>query len=240
MVGAEALVRWNHPTLGLLEPSDFVDLVETSSIVREFTNRVLDLAIAECARWQRAGRHLTVAVNLSARNVSDERLADDVHRLLLRHNLDPSLLVLEITETAMLDELDVVEEQMARLGGLGVSLSIDDFGTGNSSLTLLQRVVVHELKIDRSFVSGIIDNENDAAITRATVRLAQSLGLRTVAEGVEDRRVAQELIDLRCDCAQGFLWSAPVPAREFRALFDLSLSEHAEGTTAHALAQVHL
>jgi EAL domain-containing protein (putative c-di-GMP-specific phosphodiesterase class I) len=221
-VGAEALVRWRHPTRGLLAPAAFIDVIETSSLVREFTNLVLDLAVEECARWQRAGRPLTVAVNLSARNVGDERLAADVADVLRRHDVDASVLVLEITETAILDDLDFVEEQMARLAALGVSLSIDDFGTGNSSLTFLQRVMVHELKIDRSFVAGIVRNENDAAITRATIRLAQSLGLRTVAEGVDDPQVEQQLIDLRCDCAQGFLWSEPVEPAEIRRILNVS------------------
>jgi diguanylate cyclase (GGDEF)-like protein len=218
-VGAEALVRWRHPRRGLLGPNEFIGLLEMSNLVRDFTNHVLDMALAECATWQSDDQPFTVAVNLSARNVADERLADDVRNALLCHGVDPSLLILEITETAMVHDLSFVEKQMARLAKLGVSLSIDDFGTGNSSLTFLQRVMVHELKIDRSFVAGIVDNEHDAAITRATVRLAQSLGLRTVAEGVEDARVAQELIDLNCECAQGYYWSRPVPAAEIRAIF---------------------
>jgi diguanylate cyclase (GGDEF)-like protein len=216
--GAEALVRWRHPLRGLLEPHHFIRAVESSSLVREFTCRVLDLAIAECARWQRDGASLTVAVNLSARNFDDERLANDIATVLDRHRLHPSRLVLEITETAILGDLDFVEQQIARLSAIGVSLSIDDFGTGSSSLTFLQRIKVNELKIDRSFVAGIVVNDNDAAITRATIRLAQSLGLRTVAEGVESHEVARELVALGCDAAQGYLWSPPVPAREARSL----------------------
>jgi EAL domain-containing protein (putative c-di-GMP-specific phosphodiesterase class I) len=154
-----------------------------------------------------------------------------VRNALLCHGVDPSLLVLEITETAMVHDLSLVEKQVARLANLGVALSIDDFGTGNSSLTFLQRVMVHELKIDRSFVAGIVDNENDAAITRATVRLAQSLGLRTVAEGVEDERVAQELRDLNCECAQGYYWSRPVPADDIRRLFAAASSARMETLT---------
>jgi diguanylate cyclase (GGDEF)-like protein len=220
-VAAEALVRWRHPTRGLLQPHSFIGLIESSSLIRPFTCAVLDRAVAECAQWQRSGRPLSVSVNLSARNLDDERLADDVVAVLRRHRLPASCLVLEITETAILGDLDFVEEQMARLASIGVSLSIDDFGTGSSSLTFLQRVMVHELKIDRSFVAGIVRNENDAAITRATVKLAQSLGLRTVAEGVEHPLVAQELIDLECDSAQGYLWSRPVPAPAIRRVLGL-------------------
>jgi diguanylate cyclase (GGDEF)-like protein len=221
-VGAEALVRWRHPTRGLLPPAEFIGLVESSNLLRDFTRQVLDMAVAECAVWQRAGRRLTVAVNLSARDIDDERLTDDVLAALTRHGLSPECLVLEITETAILGDLDFVEQQMARLANIGVALSIDDFGTGHSSLTFLQRVMVHELKIDRSFVAGIVSSENDAAITRATVRLAQSLGLRTVAEGVEDRAVLDALIDLRCDVAQGFFWSRPVPAAHVRRVLGVA------------------
>jgi diguanylate cyclase len=231
-VGAEALVRWRHPTRGLLPPAEFIGLVESSNLLRDFTRQVLDMAVAECAVWQRAGRPLTVAVNLSARDLDDERLTDDVLAALTRHGLAPECLVLEITETAILGDLDFVEQQMARLANIGVALSIDDFGTGHSSLTFLQRVMVHELKIDRSFVAGIVSSENDAAITRATVRLAQSLGLRTVAEGVEDRAVLDALIDLRCDVAQGFFWSRPVPTAHVRRVLgvaELGLEERPVG-----------
>jgi EAL domain-containing protein (putative c-di-GMP-specific phosphodiesterase class I) len=146
--------------------------------------------------------------------------------------LPPEQLVLEITETAILGDLDFVEAQLARLATLGISLSIDDFGTGHSSLTFLQRVMVHELKIDRSFVSRIALHENDAAITRATVTLAQSLGLRTVAEGVDQLLILEELVDLRCDAAQGYLWSAPVPASEARAL--LGVGHYCDSTSLSA------
>ncbi|MDZ4825188.1 MAG: EAL domain-containing protein [Actinomycetota bacterium] len=216
-VGAEALVRWRHPTRGLLEPREFVALVETSNFIRAFTSMVLERALAECSRWQRPGHPLHVAVNISARDLDDESLASAVGAALARHDLPPSCLVLEITETAILGDLEFVERQMARLASLGVRLSIDDFGTGNSSLSFLQRVMVHELKIDRSFVTGVATNENDATITRATIGLAHGLGLRTVAEGVEDRGVARELTALGCDYAQGFLWSRPLPAPEIRA-----------------------
>jgi diguanylate cyclase (GGDEF)-like protein len=227
-LGAEALVRWQHPTRGLLQPAEFVPLVESSSLLRDFTRRVLDIAVAECAQWQLAGRRLNVAVNLSARELDDERLPDDVLAVLRRHGLPPERLVLEITETAILGDIDVVEEQMARLAKIGVALSIDDFGTGHSSLAFLQRVMVHELKIDKSFVSGIVTNENDAAITRATVRLAHSLGLRTVAEGVEDPHVLDRLVDLRCDSAQGFLWSPPLPAHEVRPVLGVDIDLRAQ------------
>jgi EAL domain-containing protein (putative c-di-GMP-specific phosphodiesterase class I) len=177
-------------------------------------------------------------VNLSANDLDDERLPDDVENALARHGLSPDRLVLEITETAILGDLDLVEAQMARLARLGVLLSIDDFGTGYSNLTFLQRVMVHELKIDRSFVAGIDSNENDAIITRATVGLGRSLGLRTVAEGVEDARVLEHLLGIGCDRAQGYLWSPPVPGQEIRRF--LGVAEPNERDEVIAVSILHL
>ena len=221
LVGAEALVRWEHPERGLLPPNEFVPVLEGSPLVRDLTRQVLDLAVAECEAWRRSGADLTVAVNLSARDLDDPDLADTVRTVLARHGLPADRLVLEITETAVLRSLDAVAEHAARLRELGVVLSIDDFGTGHSSLTILQRIAVQELKIDRSFVTNMLSNCGDATITRATVQLAQGLGLRTVAEGVEDASVLARLQDLRCDAGQGHHWSPAVPAAELRLLLDL-------------------
>jgi EAL domain-containing protein (putative c-di-GMP-specific phosphodiesterase class I) len=209
----------------LLQPAEFVGLFESSSLLREFTCRVLDLALEECAHWRSADQLLRVAVNLSPRDLDDTRLSDDVKDALVRHGLSPDHLVLEITETAILGDLDFVAEQMTRLAALGVSLSIDDFGTGHSNLTFLRRVMVHEIKIDRSFVAGIASNENDAVITRATVGLGHSLGLRTVAEGVEEARVLEQLLGIGCARAQGYLWSPPVPPHQIRRMFGLAEGE---------------
>ena len=217
-VGAEALVRWNHPVRGLLGPEEFVPLVEYSGLVRAFTNNVVDKAVAECALWHQLGCDLTIAVNLSARNLLDRRLPGDVATALRRHGLPADRLVLEITETTILHELEVVEEVLGQLRRMGVILSVDDFGTGYSSLAFLQRVAVHELKIDRSFISNMVRNDNDEAIARATVQLAQSLGLRTVAEGVDSAATLDRVAALGCDAAQGYHWSAPVSGEEVRAL----------------------
>ena len=186
VIGAEALVRWNHPVRGLLQPGEFIGVAEQSGLVRPFTLRVLDLAVAECVTWQTPARPLSVAVNLGARSLMDRQLPDDVAAVLARHGLAPDRLVLEITETTATSELEVVEEVLGRLRRLGVEISVDDFGTGYSSLSFLQRTAVHELKVDRSFVSGMLVNDNDLALVRATVHLAHSLGARAVAEGVED------------------------------------------------------
>jgi diguanylate cyclase (GGDEF)-like protein len=218
VVGAEALVRWNHPTRGLLQPGEFVGVAEQSGLVRPFTLRVLDLAVAECASWQAPGRQLSVAVNLGARSLLDRQLPDDVAGVLARHGLSPHCLVLEITETTAASELEVVEEVLGRLRRLGVEISVDDFGTGYSSLAFLQRTAVHELKVDRSFVAGMLVNDNDLALVRATVSLAHSLGARAVAEGVESQALLVALTSLGCDAAQGYHLGRPMPADQLRVL----------------------
>jgi EAL domain-containing protein (putative c-di-GMP-specific phosphodiesterase class I) len=220
-VGAEALVRWQHPHRGLLAPDAFISAVEHSGLIRDFTMVVLEKAVAECASWAADGSSLTVAVNLSARNLLDSELPVDVGRVLLRHGLPADRLVLEITETTMMSELEVVEEVLGSLRTMGVQLSVDDFGTGYSSLAFLQRVAVNEVKIDRSFVSGLRGSESDRALVRATVQLAHSLGARAVGEGVEDEHLAEALRELGCDFAQGYHLGRPMPAEALRAALGL-------------------
>ncbi len=218
MLGAEALVRWQHPVRGLLQPGAFIGVAEQSGLVRPFTLRILDMAVEECARWQSGPTPLSVAVNLSARSLLDRQLPDDVAAALARHALPPHCLVLEITENTATSELEVVEEVLGRLRRLGVEISVDDFGTGFSSLAFLQRTSVHELKVDRSFVSGMLVNDNDLALVRATVSLAHSLGARAVAEGVESQALQVALASMGCDVAQGYHLGRPMPAAQLRAL----------------------
>ena len=218
IIGAEALVRWQHPVRGLLQPGAFVGVAEQSGLVRPFTLRVLELAVAECVTWPSTEEApLSVAVNLGARSLLDRRLPEDVAEVLNRYGLAPSRLVLEITETTATSELEVVEDVLGRLRRLGVEISVDDFGTGYSSLSFLQRTAVHELKVDRSFVSGMLSSDNDLALVRATIQLAHSLGARAVGEGVESQALLVALTSLGCDVAQGFHLGRPVPAEEFRA-----------------------
>jgi diguanylate cyclase (GGDEF)-like protein len=218
IVGVEALARWEHPVRGLLLPADFIGVAEQSGLVRPFTLRVLDLAVAECAYWTAKGSTATVAVNLAARSLLDRQLPRDVAAVLARHALPPDRLVLEITESTAASELEVVEEVLGRLRRLGVALSVDDFGTGYSSLAFLQRTKVNELKVDRSFVTGMLETESDVALVRATVQLAHSLGARAVAEGVEEPAQAEALRELGCDLGQGYWLSRPVPAEELDVL----------------------
>jgi EAL domain-containing protein (putative c-di-GMP-specific phosphodiesterase class I) len=193
-----------------------VGVAEQSGLVRPFTLRVLDMAVAECVTWQTPDRPLSVAVNLGARSLMDLQLPYDVAAVLARHGLPAQQLVLEITETTATSELEVVEEVLAHLRRLGVEISVDDFGTGYSSLAFLQRTAVHELKVDRSFVSGMLVNDNDLALVRATVHLAHSLGARAVAEGVESQDLQDALRVLGCDVAQGYHLGRPMPGAVFR------------------------
>ena len=219
--GAEALVRWQHPQRGLLGPDEFISAVEHSGLIRDFTMVVLEKAVAECSSWAADGAQLTVAVNLSARNLLDSELTADVSRVLLRHGLAPDRLILEITETTMMSELEVVEEVLGTLRSMGIQLSVDDFGTGYSSLGFLQRVAVNEVKIDRTFVAGLTRSESDRALVRAIVQLAHSLGARAVGEGVEDEQLVTALRELGCDVAQGYHLGRPVPADELREALGL-------------------
>jgi diguanylate cyclase (GGDEF)-like protein len=214
VLGVEALVRWQHPRHGLLGPDSFIPAAEHTSLIGPLTQCVLDSALRQCARWRREGLLLEVAVNLSVRNLLDPGIVDSVRAALDRHGLEPGTLELEITETtAMVDPRRSIAVLNA-LAGLGVELSIDDYGTGQSSLAYLQQLPVARLKIDRSFVTGMIDDHASAAIVASTIKLARVLKLDVVAEGVEDDETLLRLRDLRCSTAQGFALGPPVVAKQ--------------------------
>jgi diguanylate cyclase (GGDEF)-like protein len=218
IMGAEALVRWQHPTRGLLAPQEFIAVAEDSGLAHEFTREVLTKAVREAAHWRAMGHtEVHLAVNLSARNLLDEDLPRTVRQVLDAYSLPPETLILEITETTMMSELDLIEQTLRGLRRLGVQLAVDDFGTGYSSLTFLTRNAVNELKIDRGFVQRMLTSESDAAVVRATIDLGHGLGLRVVAEGVEDAATLAAIADLNCDGAQGFLLDRPMPAAEMRS-----------------------
>jgi predicted signal transduction protein with EAL and GGDEF domain len=213
--GAEALVRWQHPEFGLLPPSAFIHAVEQTGLIGPLTRHVLDRAIGQAADWWQANRYLTVAVNLSARNLLDRELPIDVERMLDNHGLPPEGLQLELTESMIMSDPDRALATLIRLNRLGVRISVDDFGTGYSSLQNLKRLPIDELKIDRSFVTQMLDDENDLIIVRSTVNLGHDLGLRVIAEGVEDQATLERLSALGCDLAQGFHVSRPMSAEAF-------------------------
>jgi diguanylate cyclase (GGDEF)-like protein len=213
-VGVEALVRWQHPTRGLLAPLDFLPLAEVHGLMGVLTDAVLAQSIAQAAVWHRAGRGLRLSVNLSASNLLDTGLPDRVAQLLELHALPPSALVLEVTETVLLSDPDRSLAVVGALTELGAGVSIDDFGTGYASLTYLHQLPVQELKLDRSFTADLLTDSRAAAIVASTIRLAHQLGLRVVAEGVEDPATLVHLRALDCDESQGYLHSPPLPAAE--------------------------
>jgi EAL domain-containing protein (putative c-di-GMP-specific phosphodiesterase class I) len=207
---AEALVRWDHPRRGLLAPEQFLPTVEQSELIGPFTRRVLQRALEIEASWRAIGLDVPIAVNLSARSLSDPTLPDDVKAMLAEFDIPPDRLILEITESVVLSEFAVVDEVLRGLREAGVQLSVDDFGTGYSSLTFLTRVPVDEVKIDRGFVAKMVESPEAAAIVRTTVELAKRLGMRVVAEGVENAEQRAALVALGCGIAQGYLFFAPM------------------------------
>ncbi len=210
--GIEALVRWRHPERGLVRPDDFIPLAESSGLIEALTAYVLDAALAQLSRWQQLGLTLQMSVNVSVRDLSGGLLAGQVASALARHRVPASCLQLEVTEGSLFAESHRAAATLRQLGVLGVSLSLDDFGTGYSSLTHLRRLPVQEIKIDRSFVMRMATDAADRAIVRSVVDLAGGLGMRVVAEGVEDQRTWAALVEMGCDSAQGWHLSRPQPA----------------------------
>jgi diguanylate cyclase (GGDEF)-like protein len=220
VVGAEALVRWNHPVHGLVQPDDFIPLAEQTGLIRPMTVEVLRTALRDCRSWHAAGHALTVAVNLSVRSLLDEGLVKEVAGLLHESGLPASALELEITETtAMVDPVRSLVV-LAELHALGVRLALDDYGTGHSSLSYLNQLPVDTLKIDRSFVTAMDTSDNAATIVRSTIDLAGNLGLSVVAEGVETGESWLRLAELGCDSAQGYWLARPEPAAGLLRVID--------------------
>ncbi|MCV2393095.1 EAL domain-containing protein [Actinotalea sp. M2MS4P-6] len=210
--GVEALVRWNHPARGLLYPDAFLPVVESAGLMHAMTRVVLTQALDQAARWRAAGRDLTVAVNLSPSTLVDADLPTEVSTLLGARDLPASALQLEITEEFLMADRARARSVLATLRESGVRIAVDDFGTGYSSLAYLRDLPIDELKLDRSFVRPMADDERAAALVSSTVALAHSLRLRMVAEGVEDSRALADLTEMGCDEAQGFYLSRPVPS----------------------------
>ncbi|MGI5245478.1 putative bifunctional diguanylate cyclase/phosphodiesterase [Dactylosporangium sp. CA-139066] len=210
ITGVEALIRWQHPRRGKLSPAQFLPAVEASELIAPLTHWVLERAIILASGWRRAGLAVPVAVNISARSLAERQLPETIGELLTRHRLPAELLVLEITETVMLSSSPVIDDVLSRVRRLGVQLAVDDFGTGFSAFTVLTRVPVQEVKIDREFVAQMLDAPKHGAIVQTTVDLARRLGLRVVAEGVENPEQRARLTELGCSAAQGFLFYPPL------------------------------
>ena len=214
VVGVEALVRWRHPQRGLVPPNEFIELAERTDGIGALTMNVLRMALNQVASWRRVGIRLPVAVNLPAQMLLDRDLPGDIASLLARFGLTADSLELEITEGSLIHDPHRSAQILDALSGMGVRIAIDDFGTGYSSLAWLKRFPVDEIKVDRSFVTDLVDDESDAAIVRSTIELGRSLGVVVVAEGVETAEVLERLADYGCDVVQGYLVSRPVPAAQ--------------------------
>ena len=215
-------MRWTHPALGTIPADEFIMLAERTGLICPLTSAVLETAVAECARWRQTNSDFTVAVNISERNLLDINFPAEVDRVLRRSGLDPDGLVLEISERADLRQIERLLNVVDRIRMLGVAVSLDDFGTGQSSFAHLKVLPVDEFKLDRSFVTTIAMSRIDRSIVQSAINLAHELGMRVVAEGVEDQAAWSELVRLGCDQAQGYLLAYRMPP----ALFDTWLRQH--------------
>jgi diguanylate cyclase len=212
----EALARWNHPQLGLVGPDGFIPLAEQTGIIRMLTEKVIAAALGQCRLWRHEGFEVTVSVNVSTRSLLDHDLAGIIDGQLRRLGLDASALQLEITESRIVADLPRARAALEELRAMGVMIAIDDFGTGFSSLSQLQQLPVDEIKIDRSFVTRMETDRQDAVLVRSIVDLGRNLGLRVTAEGVETEHVKRVLAGYGCDYAQGFHVGRPLVAEECR------------------------
>jgi len=215
IAGAEVLLRWQHPTRGLLGPGAFIPFAEQTGFIRQITRWTLEQSLACSAVWLAAGLALPLSVNVTVDDINDENFHLRVANALARHRLPPSLLTLEVTESGFIDDPARAIAMLDALAHLGLHLSIDDFGTGYSSLSHLARMPVHEVKIDRSFIQGLESDAEFAAVVRSAIDMGHSLGLQVVAEGIETEAAARRLTEMQCDVAQGYLYAKPMAQAEF-------------------------
>ncbi|MDQ6674706.1 MAG: EAL domain-containing protein, partial [Chloroflexota bacterium] len=212
----EALVRWQHPRIGLMSPDHFIPLAEQTGLIKPLTGWVLETALRQCHAWHASGLDIIVAVNLSMRNLHDPDLVDQIVQLLKTTGVKPGSLKLEVTESALMTDPQRALWALARLRDIGVGVAIDDFGTGHASLSYLKHMPIGEIKLDRSFVTEMGTDKQNYTIVRSTIELAHNLGLRVIAEGVEDQATWDLLVDLECDLAQGYHMSRPLPAGDLQ------------------------
>jgi diguanylate cyclase (GGDEF)-like protein len=233
----EALIRWEHPTRGLVPPAMFIPFAEHTGYIKLLTRWVLREAVRQCGEWLRDGLTLQISVNISARDLMNRELPEHVAELLAEYDVTPGLLCLEITESGFMEDPGHAQKVLDRLAELGVKLSIDDYGTGYSSLSYIMKLPVQELKIDQSFISRMATDEEISTIVRSTIDLGHNLGLQVVAEGVEDRAVWDMLRTLGCDDAQGYFMSRPLDARALTAWIRANAGKFdCPNNTVHRLA----
>jgi diguanylate cyclase (GGDEF)-like protein len=234
VIGTEALLRWMHPERGNIPPNDFIPLAENTGLIQGLTRYVLEMVCAQMAEWDRLGTefaHLPVAVNLSARNLLETNFDEFLEDILASHLIEPDRLELEVTESALIEDPVRSHQMLHKIAGLGVTLAVDDFGTGYTSMSQLEQMPLSTLKIDRSFTQRLADDPAGATLVKAMVDLAHEFGLEVVAEGVEDIEVTERLRELGCDIGQGFLWSRPVTSEDLpEVLFQLSFRRRAPMT----------
>lgn len=215
MIGCEALLRWQHPKHGMLPPANFIPIVESSRWIIPLTEWVIAEALRQVNVWKDMGLDICVAVNLSPRNLEDDGCCNMIAEQLKKHNLPAQCLILEVTEMALMLNPEASLLQVQKLSALGVKFALDDYGTGYSSLAYIRDLTLMCLKIDRSFISNMLSNSADQVIVESTINMAHSLGLRVVAEGIEDLETATALKDMGCDVAQGYYFARPMPAEDF-------------------------
>jgi EAL domain-containing protein (putative c-di-GMP-specific phosphodiesterase class I) len=214
-IGAEALLRWHHPTLGLVMPGEFIPLIEMTGLVRELTVWVLTRAVSQTAKWHADGFKLKTCVNISAKNLAEADFVERLALLLQKHALAPEFLELEFSEKHRFENMDDAEQRLRDLRDLGVGLSLDDFGTGANGFTSLETIPASVVKIDRRLINSVVDNAKQQALVKSLIRMAHEMGMQVVAEGLESATTQKMLQDWGCDAAQGFLINRPMPAEAF-------------------------
>lgn len=229
ITGAEALIRWTDPEFGAVSPGQFIPLAEESGYIVTLGAWVMEQAVREAAVWMHSGMPIMISVNVSALEFRQPDFVDRITRLLAVHQLPPTLLELELTETILLQDAQEMEQRLRVLAGLGIGLAIDDFGTGYSSLAYLKKLPIHKLKIDQSFVRGLPDDDGDRAIVSAIISMGRAMHIEVVAEGVETETQQAVLLQMQCDHYQGFLCAPGLPAQEFRAMLARPLPLNARG-----------
>ena len=218
-VAVEALLRWNHPKRGNIPPEEFIPLAEHSGLIHPITRWVIDKSIKHCTQWHEQNLMLSVAINLSARSLEDTSILDTVRSALRTSRLDPSYLIVELTESAVMADPYHALNMLSKLSSMGIQIAVDDFGTGYSSLAYLKKLPVSEIKIDKSFIIDMSHDTNDEVIVHSTIDLAHNMGLSVTAEGVESEETLQKLINLGCDQAQGHFMCEPCNAEDLSKWF---------------------
>jgi EAL domain-containing protein (putative c-di-GMP-specific phosphodiesterase class I) len=215
LFGAEALIRWNHPTHGFISPEEFIPMAERTRTIKTLTLWVLKRAFLQCAEWHKQGLEIKVSINLSAKDLLDPNLPDIIAGVTASTKIKPEWIILEITESSIMTDPERALGVIERINKMGFELAVDDFGTGYSSLAYLKKMPLSELKIDKSFVLDINKNENDAIIVKATINLAHNLGLLVTAEGVENEHILNKIKEYGCDIVQGYYFAKPLSVADF-------------------------